>query len=67
MSLSGSATGHLDGAFYGPAAQNVGAVWSLSDGMKSALGHSWPAPRPDPSLAPLTFELAPVVKADRSA
>ena len=38
MSLSGSATGHIDGAFYGPAAQNLGAVWSLSDGSASAIG-----------------------------
>ena len=38
FSLSGSATGHIDGAFYGPAAQNLGAVWSLSDGNGSALG-----------------------------
>jgi hypothetical protein len=38
MSLSGSATGSINGAFYGPAAQNLGAVWSLSDGTGSALG-----------------------------
>lgn len=38
FSLAGSATGHVDGAFYGPAAQNLGAVWSLSDGSKSAIG-----------------------------
>ena len=38
MSLSGSATGHIDGAFYGPAAQNLGAVWSLSDGSATAIG-----------------------------
>ena len=38
FSLSGSATGHVDGAFYGPAAQNLGAVWSLSDGTVSAIG-----------------------------
>ena len=38
MSLSGSATGRIDGAFYGPAAQNIGAVWSLSDGTGSAIG-----------------------------
>jgi hypothetical protein len=38
FSLAGSATGHIDGAFYGPAAQNVGAVWSLSDGAISAIG-----------------------------
>jgi hypothetical protein len=38
FSLLGSATGHVDGAFYGPAAQNLGAVWSLSDGSASAIG-----------------------------
>jgi len=38
FSMSGSATGHFDGALYGPAAQNLGAVWSLNDGSKSALG-----------------------------
>ncbi len=38
FSLAGSATGHIDGAFYGPATQNLGAVWSLSDGTGSAIG-----------------------------
>jgi hypothetical protein len=38
MALSGSATGHIDGAFFGPAAQNLGAVWSLNDGSGAALG-----------------------------
>jgi hypothetical protein len=38
MSLSGSATGRIDGAFYGRTAQQLGAVWSLSDGTGSALG-----------------------------
>jgi hypothetical protein len=38
MSLSGSATGSINGAFYGPAAQNLGAVWTLSDGKGSAIG-----------------------------
>jgi hypothetical protein len=38
MSLSGSAVGQINGAFYGPAAQQLGAVWSLSDGTGSALG-----------------------------
>jgi hypothetical protein len=38
MSLSGSATGSINGAFYGPAAQQLGAVWSLSDGTGSAIG-----------------------------
>jgi len=38
MSLSGSASGRIDGGFFGPAAQNLAAVWSLSDGTGSALG-----------------------------
>ena len=38
LSLKGSATGHIDGAFYGPSAQNLGAIWSLSDGSTSAVG-----------------------------
>ena len=38
LSLSGSAIGSINGAFYGPAAQNLGAVWSLSDGTGSAIG-----------------------------
>lgn len=38
VSLKGSATGHIDGAFYGPSAQNLGAIWSLSDGTASAIG-----------------------------
>ena len=38
MSLSGSATGSINGAFYGPVAQQLGAVWSLSDGTGSAIG-----------------------------
>ncbi len=38
FSLKSSATGSINGAFYGPTAQNLGAVWTLSDGTKSALG-----------------------------
>lgn len=38
FSLSNSATGHIVGGFYGPAAEEIGAVWSLSDGTSSALG-----------------------------
>ena len=38
FSLAGSATGHVDGALYGPTAQNIGAIWSLSDGTASAIG-----------------------------
>jgi hypothetical protein len=38
FSLKGSATGHIDGGFYGPSAQNLGAIWSLSDGTTTAIG-----------------------------
>jgi C-lobe and N-lobe beta barrels of Tf-binding protein B len=38
LSLSGNATGHIDGGFYGPAAQSIGAIWSLSDGTTSVVG-----------------------------
>ena len=37
-SLSGSATGTFAGLFFGPKAEELGAVWSLYDGSKSALG-----------------------------
>lgn len=47
FSLSGSATGHIDGAFFGPNAENLGAVWSLSDGVGAALG-TVGAARPGP-------------------
>jgi hypothetical protein len=36
--LKASATGTIAGAFYGPAAQQLGAVWTLSDGTNSAIG-----------------------------
>jgi hypothetical protein len=38
--LKPSATGHISGGFYGPAANELGAVWSLSngDGTGSAIG-----------------------------
>ena len=35
---SPSASGTISGAFYGPAAQQLGAVWTLSDGTSSAIG-----------------------------
>jgi hypothetical protein len=38
LSLSGNAAGHINGGFYGPAAQNIGAIWSLSDGTTSVVG-----------------------------
>ena len=36
--LKPTASGHIDGAFYGPAAQQLGAVWSISDGSVTAIG-----------------------------
>ena len=38
FTLKASATGHIDGGFYGPAAQNIGALWSLTDGTTTAVG-----------------------------
>ncbi len=38
FSLNASASGSINGAFYGPAAQNLGAIWTLSDGTTSAIG-----------------------------
>ena len=38
FSLKPAAAGSVNGAFYGPAAQNIGAIWTLSDGNMSALG-----------------------------
>ncbi len=37
-SLAGSATGTIAGKFFGPAAQELGAVWTLSDGTSAATG-----------------------------
>jgi hypothetical protein len=37
-SLSASATGTFAGMFFGPTAQELGAVWTLSDGRASAIG-----------------------------
>jgi len=37
-SLSSSATGTFAGMFFGPSAQELGAVWTLSDGTRSAIG-----------------------------
>ena len=38
--LKGTANGHIDGAFYGPNANELGAVWTLSngDGTGAAIG-----------------------------
>jgi hypothetical protein len=36
--LGATATGHIDGAFYGSSANEAGAVWTLSDGSGSATG-----------------------------
>ena len=38
LALKGSATGTITGAFYGPNAQNLGAIWTLNDGTASAMG-----------------------------
>ena len=38
FALKGTATGRVDGRFYGPAGSDVGAVWTLSDGTGSAVG-----------------------------
>lgn len=37
-SLGAGATGTVEGRFFGPAAQEAGAVWTLFDGTKSAIG-----------------------------
>jgi hypothetical protein len=37
-SLKSTATGAIKGGFYGPAAQQLGAIWGLSDGTSSAIG-----------------------------
>jgi hypothetical protein len=36
--LKGPASGSIDGAFYGPNAQNLGATWTLSDGTRTVVG-----------------------------
>ncbi len=36
--LIGTATGTLAGLFFGPVAQELGAIWTLSDGTKTAIG-----------------------------
>jgi transferrin binding protein len=38
FALKSTATGNVHGAFYGPAADNLGALWTLSDGTLSASG-----------------------------
>ena len=37
-SLTSNATGTLEGRFFGPSAQEAGAVWTLFDGSKAAIG-----------------------------
>ncbi len=37
-SLNGNATGTVAGKFFGPSAQELGAVWTLSDGIRAAIG-----------------------------
>jgi hypothetical protein len=36
--LKGTATGFVNGGFYGPNAENLGAIWSLRDGTGAAIG-----------------------------
>jgi hypothetical protein len=38
FALSGTATGRIDGGFYGPNANELGAVWSLTDKGSVAVG-----------------------------
>ena len=38
FALGSSASGQIKGAFYGPTAQETAAVWTLSDGTRSAVG-----------------------------
>jgi hypothetical protein len=38
FALSGAATGSINGGFYGPTAENLGALWTLSDGKTTAVG-----------------------------
>lgn len=37
-SLAASATGTIEGKFFGPSAQEAGAVWTLFDGSRAAIG-----------------------------
>jgi hypothetical protein len=37
-SMSGGATGTIEGKFFGPSAQEAGAVWTLFDGTRAAIG-----------------------------
>ncbi|HET7817088.1 MAG TPA: transferrin-binding protein-like solute binding protein [Sphingomicrobium sp.] len=36
--MAGNATGTIEGRFFGPSAQEAGAVWTLFDGTRSAIG-----------------------------
>jgi hypothetical protein len=36
--MAPNATGTLEGKFFGPSAQEAGAVWTLFDGTKAAIG-----------------------------
>jgi hypothetical protein len=36
--MGSGATGTVEGRFFGPAGQEAGAVWTLFDGTKSAIG-----------------------------
>jgi hypothetical protein len=39
FSMLGSATGYLTGRFFGPQAQEVGAIWNVYDGTRAAAGY----------------------------
>ena len=38
LSLSAGAAGTIEGRFFGPSAQEAGAVWTLFDGTRAAIG-----------------------------
>jgi hypothetical protein len=56
FALAAGATGSFKGNFYGPNADEIGAVWTLYDGTNSAFGvvgaeNTTPAPTPTPTAA----------------
>lgn len=59
-SLAATATGTIRGGFYGPTAQQVAAVWTLSDGTKSALGVFGAKVAPAPSDRRLKRDIEPM-------
>ena len=38
LGMGANATGTIDGRFFGPSAQEAGAVWTLFDGTNAAIG-----------------------------